>query len=66
MVSGSFNYIVQFLNHSGRHSWAKEIETLVAGYFEEIENNRRLHDDLAEMHKLYQDLKNERGRTTNV
>jgi len=58
-MEDTFGYIVQFLNTSGRHSWAKEVETLVAGYWEEIDTNRKLHDDLAKMHKLYQDLKNE-------
>ena len=56
--------IIQFLNHSGRHSWAKEVETMVAAYWEEVESNRKLHDDLAEMHKLYQDLKDERRRAS--
>jgi hypothetical protein len=52
--------IVQFLFNSGRGAWAEEVQKLYEDYNTLFTENRSLHDELAKMHVLYQELKSER------
>ena len=52
--------IVQFLFNSRRVDWAEEVQKLYQDHNTLFTENRSLHDDLAKMHVIYQELKSER------
>jgi len=53
--------LIQYLYTQGKGGWATGLIELWTEYEADI---RQLQDSLAEMHKLYQDLKDERRRAS--
>ena len=54
--------LLKYLQHQGKGGWAILLAELITEHENEVTLNRELQDNLAKMHKLYQDLKDERRR----